>query len=267
MDLKTKTASQESAHVKQLSRVWTWGVPLFALFAFLILLATHSNIAVFEFLNHRMAQAGDVWWSHLTVLGDTSLALMIVLPLFGRRPNLVWQFFLAAILATFWAQGVKAWVASMRPPAVLPAGSFHLIGPMLEQHSFPSGHTTTIFVLAGLCCLQHLDNRFKFSVLFLAMLVGLSRIACGVHWPVDVLGGMFGGWLSAVAAVRLSTRWQGGLNIWFQRALALLIMLSAIWSIFYYDSGIPGTRMIQIIITTVFLAMSAKRLLRLFKGN
>lgn len=265
MDLETKQVSQYSGIAPRISRLWMWGVPLFALFAFIILLATGSNIVLFEFLNLHMAEAGDAWWSHLTVLGDTSLALMVFLPLFGRRPNVVWQFFLAALLATLWSQGVKALVSSMRPPAILPAGSFHLIGPMLEHHSFPSGHTTTIFVLAGLCCLQYLDNRFKFLVLFLALLVGLSRVACGVHWPVDVLGGMFGGWLSAVVAVWLSARWQGGLNIWFQRVLALLITLSAAWSIFYYDNGIPGTRLFQITITAACLAMSLKGQLRLFK--
>lgn len=268
MDLETKLTSLDSGSaLQQSSRVWMWGVPLFAAFALFILLATGGNIALFEFLNHIMAQTGDVWWSHLTVLGDTSVALMIILPLLGRRPNLVWQFFLAALFATLWAQGVKALVASMRPPAVLPSGSFHLIGPMLEHHSFPSGHTTTIFLLAGLCCLQVLDNRIKFSVLLLAVLVGLSRIACGVHWPVDVLGGMFGGWLSAVAGIWLSTRWQGGLNIWFQRTLALLITLSAFWSIFYYDNGIPGTRMFQFTITAVCLVMSVKGQYRLYKTN
>src|ERR1017187_10292495 len=210
MDLEIKLVSNNSAGANRRPLFWMWGVPLFALLAFVILLLTKSNIAVFEFLNHHMAQTGDLWWGNLTLLGDTALALMFVLPLFGRRPQLVWQFFLAALFATLWAQGVKALVSSMRPPAVLPAGSFHLIGPFLEHHSFPSGHTTTIFLLVGLCCLQCIENRIKIAVLILAVLVGLSRIACGVHWPADVLGGMFGGWISAVAGIWLSSRWQGG---------------------------------------------------------
>ncbi len=267
MDLETKLVKLDSDSTLQGSTfVWMWGVPLFAVLAFAILLVTNSNRAVFEFLNHHMAQTGDLWWGDLTLLGDTAIALMFVLPLFGRRPKLVWQFFLAALFATLWAQGVKALVSSMRPPAVLPGGSFHLIGPLLEQHSFPSGHTTTIFLLAGLCCLQYLDKRIKFSVLLLALLVGLSRIACGVHWPVDVLGGMFGGWLSALAGFWLSMRWQGGLNIWFQRVLALLITFTAGWSIFFYDNGIHGTRLFQIIITVMCLMLSVKGICRIFKN-
>ncbi len=214
-----------------------------------------------------MAQAGDVLWSHLTSIGDTSLALMFILPLFGRRPMLVWQFFLAAIFATLWSHGMKNLFATLRPPAVLPEGSYHLIGPMFEQNSFPSGHTTTIFVLAGLICLQRLDSRLKLALLILSVFVGLSRIACGVHWPVDVCGGMFGGWLSALAAVWLSQRWHAGLNIWFQRVLALLVTASAVWSIFYYDNGLPGTWLFQCTITVICLGSSIKEQYRLFTTN
>ena len=261
MDLETSPAGLRL----QSTALWVWSVPLLALMMLAIVLATGSNIALFQLLNRLTAQADDMWWSHLTALGDTSLALMFILPLLGRRPALVWQFVLAALFATLWSHGMKAVFASLRPPAVLHEGNFHLIGPMLEHNSFPSGHTTTIFVLAGLFCMQQLDNRLKFPVLLLAILVGLSRIACGVHWPVDVLGGMFGGWLSALAGVWLSQRWQAGMNIWFQRVVAILITVSAIWSMFFYDNGLPGTWLFQFMLTAFLLGMSVKWQYRLFK--
>jgi membrane-associated phospholipid phosphatase len=244
---------------------WAWGVPVFAVCALATLLATGGNVALFQWLNHFMAQAGDAWWSHLTMLGDASLALLLILPLLGRRPELAWQFVLAALLASLWSQGGKELFSSFRPPAVLPSGSFHLIGPMLEHNSFPSGHTTTIFVLAGLVCMQQVSNALKLSMLALAVLVGLSRIACGVHWPLDVSGGMLGGWLSAVGGVWLAQRWQTGLNIWFQRALALLMLLLAVYTVFYYDSGIPGVGVFQFAFTAACLVLSVKGLYRLFK--
>jgi membrane-associated phospholipid phosphatase len=261
MDLETNPVSPRP----YASAVWMWATPLFALLALLIVLATGSNIALFQFLNALMANAGDGWWSHLTALGDTSLALMFILPLFGRRPNVVWQFFLAALFATLWSHGMKALFSSLRPPAILHEGSFHLIGPMLEHNSFPSGHTTTIFVLAGLLCLQRVDVRLKWPVLILAALVGLSRIACGVHWPVDVLGGILGGWLSAVAAVCLSQYWHAGLNIWFQRVLAILVTVSAVWSVFFYDNGFPVTWPFQFVITALCLGSLIKLQYQLFK--
>lgn len=266
MDIKINSAEPVfSPSVSTPSAAWLWGVPLFASLALAILLATGGNVAVFEFLNRLMAQAGDAWWSHLTILGDTAFALMFILLLLGRRPDLSWQFVLAAVLASLWSVGGKELFSSLRPPAVLPGGTFHLIGPLLEFNSFPSGHTTTIFVLAGLFCLQPWDNRLKSLALMLAVLVGLSRIACGVHWPLDVLGGMFGGWLSAVGGVWLAQRWQAGLNVWFQRVLAVSITLLALWSMFYYDNGFPNTWLFQFIITGACLVLSLKWQYRLFK--
>ena len=268
MDLEINPASQYSASsAPSASFVWMWGVPLFALSALALLLATGGNIALFVWLNRLTAQAGDTLWSYLTALGDTSLALMFILPLLGRRSKLVWQFVLAALFATICSHGMKALFSTLRPPAVLHEGSFHLIGPMLEHNSFPSGHTTTIFVLAGLCCLQRLDNRLKFMVLILAIFVGLSRIACGVHWPVDVLGGMLGGWLSALAGIWLSQRWKAGINIRFQRVFSVLLSVSALWAIFFYNNGLPGTRPFQVTITVACLVLSIKGQYRLFTIN
>lgn len=264
MDSETKYAGQHSA-APIFASAWTWGVPLFALLVLALLLLTGSNEALFLWLNGLMAQGGDTLWSHLTMLGDASLALLFILPLLGRRPDLAWQLVLAALFATLWSHGMKEMFSSLRPPAVLPAGSFHLIGPSLEHNSFPSGHTTTIFVLAGLLCLQSLNWRIKTLMLSLAVLVGLSRIACGVHWPLDVLGGMFGGWLSAVAAVALGRRWQVGLKLGFQRVLAVLMTLFALWVVFYYDSGLPGVWLFQCIMSLLFLGMSIKGQYRLFK--
>ncbi len=260
MDLENNSHFQNP----NFTSAWVWGVPLIATILLMFLLVTGENIALFKTLNNHMAKFGDLFWGYLTTLGDTSLALMFILPLFGRRPALVWQFFMAAIFATLWSHGMKDLFSSLRPPAILPAESFHLIGPMFEQNSFPSGHTTTIFVLAGLICLQFINNKIKVLMLTLAILVGLSRIACGVHWPVDVLGGVIGGWLSAEAAVWLCPRWTIGMNVWFQRTLALLVTISAGWSILFYDSQIPGTRPFLIIMTLICLGLSFKGQYKLF---
>ncbi len=54
--------------------------------------------------------------------------------------------------------------------------------------SFPSGHMTFYFVLV---LVVFLINR-KWAWFFVAgvILMGLARIAAGIHWPSDILGGI-----------------------------------------------------------------------------
>src|SRR3569623_14457 len=74
--------------------------------------------------------------------------------------------------------------------------------------SFTSGHATTAFALAAV--LGFLSERWFYSVLLLAAMIGLSRITLGVHYPSDVLAGAVVGLVGAYA-VRLSfagKRWM-----------------------------------------------------------
>jgi membrane-associated phospholipid phosphatase len=62
--------------------------------------------------------------------------------------------------------------------------------------SYPSGHTTTAFAVAFMLLFLSWDTPRRWIgpvALVWAALVGLSRIYRGVHWPTDVLGGMFAG--------------------------------------------------------------------------
>ncbi len=74
-------------------------------------------------------------------------------------------------------------------------------------YSFPSGHTLNSTVTYGLLAL--VAWRARLAVLarraavaiavVLPFLIGLSRIALGVHYPTDILGG----WLAGIAFVAL----------------------------------------------------------------
>jgi len=243
---------------------WYWGVPLVALVAMAVLHASGENAKLFLLMNHAMTIAGDTFWSHVTILGDSVVAIMFITPFIYRRPDVVWQF----ILTVFFA-GLVVYLLKdpdvLRPPAVLDPDDLHIIGPALRHVSFPSGHTTTAFLLAGLFCMQRVDSRVKSLVLFLAAMAGISRIACGIHWPLDVLGGAFFGWMAAGVGVGLGRRWQVGMNLWAQRFFAVLFNFVAIWSMLYYDNGYPGTWLMQSSITIICLALSLPWQLKLFK--
>ena len=247
---------------------WRWSVPLISALALAILLVLGYNVPVFYFMNRMMSHASDGLWTHLSLLGDGLTVMLFVLPFLGRRPDVVWQYVLAILIGGIFVQGLKEVFSALRPPASLLEGSFHLIGPALQNNSFPSGHTTGIFILAGLVCLHRVNFWLKFVALLLAIFVGLSRIANGVHWPVDVLAAAGGGWLIALTVVWLSYYWQAGLNVWAQRLFAVIFTPLSVWAVWtlWHDleSVYPGTNLMKFSLLAICLALSVPGQLRLF---
>lgn len=72
-----------------------------------------------------------------------------------------------------------------------------------HYHSFPSGHTLTAFTLVLVLPFFFRRVHFGTAIVFWVMAFGcgLSRIVLAQHWPVDVLGGIFFGCLTAIISV------------------------------------------------------------------
>lgn len=276
MDTKTKSINSSFSPDATVGSgsPWRWAVPLISALALMVLLVLGDNVPVFYFMNRIMSHADDALWIHLSLLGDGLTVTMFVLPFLGRRPDVVWQYVLATLIGGIFVQGMKEAFSALRPPASLIEGSFHLIGPALQNNSFPSGHTTAIFILAGLVCLHRINvwgksgAWIKFSVLLVAIFVGLSRIANGVHWPVDVLSAAGGGWLIAIAAVWLSDYFQVGMNVWAQRLFAVIFTPLSLWAVWILwhdlESVYPGTNLMKFSLLLICLVLSVPGQLRLF---
>jgi undecaprenyl-diphosphatase len=69
------------------------------------------------------------------------------------------------------------------------------------EKSFPSDHTAVAFALAF--SLYFYNKKLGSVLLFLAFIVSLGRIYVGVHYPLDILGGVLVGFLSAFLIERL----------------------------------------------------------------
>lgn len=107
-------------------------------------------------------------------------------------------FFTAALSAVL-ARGVLTEVIRYfyhhaRPAVLHPA---ILLIPEKISFSFPSGHT--IFTVAFATVIFFFNSRWGILLALLGVVTGLARVAAGVHWLSDILGGTALGILVGIA--------------------------------------------------------------------
>jgi membrane-associated phospholipid phosphatase len=120
-----------------------------------------------------------------------------------RRESFMKEFIIGVLIVfigSLIVHSFKEVFARVRP-LTLWGDQVHVLGEKLYRVSFPSGHTQASFSAA-----VFLNTRFKrYGWLFFifAILVGISRVYVGAHFPIDVLGGGLIGLLSAFVLVKL----------------------------------------------------------------
>ena len=184
------------------------------LFAGLVFMLVFKKDDSFMLINNHHNEFLDVSMKLLTFLGDGLVVLVfcVMAGLFRLR----W-FFLTIIpyLASgIIAQVLKRFVFSdvSRPLKyftekgmeiyTIPGLDIHL------NHSFPSGHTTSAFALFFVLAFLSKKLSLKLSFLFLAILVGYSRVYLAQHFPADVLSGSLIGVLSAILFFPYIMSWK-----------------------------------------------------------
>ncbi len=73
--------------------------------------------------------------------------------------------------------------------------------PHKDDASFPSRHTTIMSAIA----FSYIFFKSKWSVLFLFLLlwVGTSRVYVGIHYPLDIVGGIVVGIISTAISLKI----------------------------------------------------------------
>ncbi|MFG1182297.1 phosphatase PAP2 family protein [Xanthobacter versatilis] len=150
-----------------------------------------------------------------TALGGTSVLtlltiLVAVFLIMTRKRHAAWLVLLSVAGGTALSQILK-WGFDRPRPDLVPHGM------AVYSQSFPSGHamlSAVVYLTLG-ALLARTQARTRVKVFFLGsaaaltVIVGISRIYLGVHWPTDVLGG----W--ALGAAWACSCWL--LMLWLQR--------------------------------------------------
>ncbi|MBQ0065864.1 MAG: phosphatase PAP2 family protein [Firmicutes bacterium] len=100
---------------------------------------------------------------------------------------------------------LKPIVARARPYETY-ADVLHLIGKKENDLSFPSGHTGVAFVWAVCVCLT-CDKKWGILAIALGLLMGISRMYLGFHYPTDVLGAILLGIVNGYVAYVLAKKY------------------------------------------------------------
>jgi undecaprenyl-diphosphatase len=125
------------------------------------------------------------------------------------KQHYIWLI-VAVVVGGLMVQALKYGVARPRPlkefAAMLQTGavSITVLGPPLRYRSFPSGHTQAMASVSMYLCYLYPRRWYWWGACLL--LVGLSRVYVGVHFPLDVLAGALLGMLSTLGVWQLR-RW------------------------------------------------------------
>lgn len=169
------------------------------------------DLRVLNFFHSVQSKGNDLFFSFITWFGS----LWTIVPLFGFliflliKNNLSFIVFplIVGFLGTVTTTYALKYSIDRKRPDV-----YEVIGELPEDPSFPSAHTSQVFIFVFLIIILffYLDLQLKYWISFglvsLASLVAISRIYLQVHYISDVVTGLLVSCFWALAAVYLLYR-------------------------------------------------------------
>lgn len=148
------------------------------------------NFSIFYFLNNFADT--DFPWLFAFLANDFGYVLILALIYFlvthedkKRGARELIMILVVAIAAWGIAHVIKYFYYIPRPFIAL--SDMHQLLPQEADSAFPSGHATFYSALAMAMYFYH--KRIAAILAIGALIIGISRVAAGVHWPVDILAG------------------------------------------------------------------------------
>lgn len=136
------------------------------------------------------------YWEYLVVAVILGYLLIVARPLRRERALVVGLALLSAAVARFGVVSIIRFLYDRPRPFVT-----ETFVPLLDHSataSFPSGHAAFFMALAVYVLLTG-RKKIGWFLFASAILIGLARVAAGIHWPSDILVGWAVGALTSVA--------------------------------------------------------------------
>lgn len=226
------------------------------------------NNTLFSLINYVGSWFPDSFWVFITNLGDTSIALAIIIALYNFKKDRGARLLILAILGTVVIQGLKHLFGVDRPSVVLfGMDGYNLIGSQVKSPSFPSGHTATAFIGAGILAAQFKSKQVTQVLIVIACVIGLSRITMGVHWPFDVLVGAALGWLIGFKGYQWLLEKNLSSNAWTVAGAVTVLIILANQFIYQLPYQEFGSAVTTERVAVLLAAVGAYRWYRAFTGT
>jgi membrane-associated phospholipid phosphatase len=136
-------------------------------------------------------------------------------------------------LSMFVNLALKALFQTPRPIGV--EGIRSLYTSSAQSFSFPSGHSQGSATYWGYLATRVQKAWFPYLAAFLVLMIMVSRLYLGVHWPVDVVGGLLIGGVFVWGMTRLD-RFLAARPLPFWAKLAAGLLLPALLLVLYHES-------------------------------
>lgn len=160
----------------------------------------HYDTVLFLFINHLVTNPiWDAFWVIITTpkywIAPLGVALVWLIWKGGKRGRIALIIAVAAVGLSdvISARVLKPGIGRIRPCHELE--NVRLLVSCGGKHAFPSSHAANTFAAAVTFAFFY--RRFAGLWVAFSLLIGLSRIVVGVHYPGDVLGGFILGCLIA----------------------------------------------------------------------
>lgn len=153
---------------------------------------SHRDITLLRIINNSWnCKFLDIIMPSMTYLGSFPFMFIFCTVAFLLSSAMIHAMAIKAMISVTISTGIgkilKVSVTRLRPFIKIPNLNIKKID--IDQYSFPSGHTTAAFSLAIIIALYF--PMFGFITIPLAFCVGISRMYIGVHYPTDVIMGIF----------------------------------------------------------------------------